>query len=435
MKNFNVKRIRKDFPILERKIHGRPLVYFDNAASTQKPRQVIEAVSDYYKKHNANVHRGIHTLSQEATEMVEEVRGKTASFIGAERSEEIVFVRNATEAINLVMYTWGRENLKRNDSVVVSLLEHHSNLVPWQRLVKEKNSRLKVVDIDEQGRLQMFRQKGNEVKVKAASKKYILGSLEGLLDEKVKIVAVTQSSNVLGTINPMKSIVSLVRKKAPRAIIVVDGAQSVPHMPVDMKKLGVDFFVFSGHKMLGPTGIGVLWGKKELFEKIDPFLFGGDMISEVTLESADWNKLPWKFEAGTPNMAGIVGLGAAIDYLESVGIERVHKYEEELVGYVWQRMKDLQEKGLLEVYGPEKIKERSAIVSFNINEVHAHDTAQILDSEGIAVRSGHHCAMPLTKRLGLASTARASFYLYNTLDEVEKLIEGIGKIRKVFRLD
>ena len=433
MQKLDVGKIRKDFPILSRTIHGRRLVYLDSAATTQKPQQVISDIVDYYERHNSNVHRGVHTLSAEATGMVEEARGKVAAFIGASNQEEIIFVRNATEAVNLVLYSWGEEHIRRGDGVVISFLEHHSNLVGWQQLAKKKRASLKVVDVSDEGRL-VLSEAGSLVDRGAKKEEeVVVGSLEALLDKRVKLVAMTHVSNVLGTISPIHEIVSFVRKRAPNAIILVDGSQSVPHMPVDVANLGADFLVFSGHKMLGPSGIGVLWGRRDLLERMPPFLFGGDMISEVELSETVWNRLPWKFEAGTPNMAGMIGMGAAVDYLRSIGMATIRDHEKQLTSYAIPLIEELEEEGIIEFYGLRNVEERVGIVTFNVVGVHAHDAAQVLDSFGIAVRSGHHCAMPLTKRLGTAATVRASFYLYNTEEEIDALVEGVKKVRKVFR--
>lgn len=430
-KGLNIKKIIKDFPILSRTIRGKPLVYFDNAATTQKPRQVIEAISDFYKKHNANVHRGIHTLSEEASEMAEEARSKVSKFIGVRSKEEIIFVRNATEAINLVMYAWGGKNIKKGDVVVTSLIEHHSNLVTWQELAKRKGAKLKIIDVDNKGRLIVSRKKGS-MRIEDGVE---VGPLESLLDEQVKLVAITQVSNLLGTIVPLEDITRMVKKKAVKALILVDAVQSVPHMPVDVVKLKADFLVFSGHKMLGPTGTGVLWAKKEILEKMDPFMFGGDMISEVNLAESRWNKLPWKFEAGTPDISGIVGLGAAVDYLEKIGMNEVREHEKKLVEYGILKIEELERKGVVEFYGLRDSEERGGILTFNVRGVHAHDVAQILDNEGIAVRSGHHCAMPLTMHLKVSATVRASFYIYNREEEIDQLVKGIYKVRKVMRIE
>lgn len=427
----DAETIRKDFPILTRRINGKPLVYLDNAATTQKPRQVIAAITDYYKRHNANVHRGVHTLSSEATDMVEAARVKVGAFIGVSSEKEIIFVKNATEAINLVLYSWGEENIGKGEAVVISFLEHHSNLVGWQQLAKKKGIALKVVNVSDEGRLLL--KNGDKTRLNRGGREEIwLGSLRSLLDEKVKLVAVTQVSNVLGTINPIDEIINSVRKRAPGAVILIDAAQAVPHMPVDVVKMGADFVVFSGHKMLGPTGIGVLWGRRELLGKMPPFLYGGEMISEVDFRETVWNRLPWKFEAGTPNMAGMVGLGAAVDYLTQIGMENIREHEKELTGYALSRMEELEREGIIKFYGLRNVEERAGVVTFNVVGVHAHDSAQVLDSFGIAVRSGHHCAMPLTKRLGTVATVRASFYLYNTKEEIDGLINGIRKVQEVF---
>ena len=431
---FDVNQVRKDFPILKKKIHGKRLVYLDNAATSQKPRQVIKRIAEYYEKYNANVHRGIHSLSAKASAMTEQSRQKVASFIKAESEMEIIWMRNTTEGLNLIAYTLGREKVKQADGIVVSLLEHHANLVPWQQLAKAKKADLKIIDIDQEGKLVLTGKKGQQAFRPENSKDIKIGALDRLLDKRVKIVAVTQVSNVLGTLVPVEKVVKLVRKKSPEALIVLDAAQSVPQTPVNVRKLGVDFLVFSGHKMLGPTGIGVLWGRRKLLERMRPFLYGGEMISQVDFQRSEWNSLPWKFEAGTPNIAGIAGLAAAIDYLQRVGMETIRRHELELTETVMAKMRSLESKGWVEVYGPRKAEEKAGVVSFNVLGVHAHDTAQILDSQGIAVRSGHHCAMPLTRSLGVPATVRASFYLYNRKEEVDKLIDGIKLVRKVFKL-
>lgn len=411
---YNVKKVREDFPILKRKINGKKLVYFDSAATSQKPIQVIDAVCDYYKYHNANVHRGVHTLSEESTQMVENARSRIAEFIGAKSEKEVIFVRNASEGINLVMYGWARKNIRKGDVVVVGVQEHHSNIVPWQVLAKENCFSLRFVDVDEEGKL---------------SKK----SLDKLLDNKVKLVALTQVSNLLGVINPVEEVVKLVKRKAPKAKILLDGSQSVPHMGVDVEKLGVDFMVFSGHKMLGPTGIGILWGREKILEEMEPFLYGGDMISNVKIDGVIWNKLPYKFEAGTPNIAGEIGLGTAVEYLEKLGMENVRRHEKDLIGYALKKFGELGE-DMLEIYGPKNIEERGGVITFNVKGVHAHDTAQILDSFGIAVRSGFHCAQPLAERLKMGAAVRASFYIYNTRKEIDFLVNKIPEVLKVFKM-
>lgn len=405
-------KIRKDFPILDRRVNGKALAYLDNAATSQKPRQVIEAIADYYRKHNANVHRGIHTLSVEATEMMENARRKVADFVGVKDSAEIVFVRNATEAINLVAYSWGRLNIGRGDEIVLTVAEHHSNFVVWQQLAIENGTVLKIVPIDEEGQI-------DEIAFGKA------------LTKRTKLVTFFHVSNVLGTINDVYSLRSTVHRLAPKARVLIDGAQAVPHMPVDIGKIGCDFYVFTGHKMLGPTGIGVLWAKRELLEQMPPFLFGGEMISKVSLEKSSWNELPWKFEAGTPNIAGAIGLGAAVDYLWRIGMEDVRKHEMELTEYAIKQLSGIPEVTILGSLDPKK---RGGVISFNVGNIHAHDVASILDSEGVAIRSGHHCAQPLMEFLGIESAARASFYIYNTKDDVDLLVEGIKKVKKVFKI-
>ncbi len=386
----DVERIREDFPILKRKINGHPLIYFDNTATTQKPVQVINAIKEFYEKYNANIHRGVHTLSQEASELYEKAHEKVADFINADW-REVIFVRNTTEAINLVANVL---DLKDGE-VVVSMMEHHSNLVPWQ----DKN--LEVVNIKGDGTLDME-------------------DLKEKITKKTKLVAITHVSNVLGTINPVEEIGKMAHEVG--ALFLVDGAQSVPHMPIDVKKMNCDFLAFSGHKMLGPAGIGVLYGKKDLLEELPPFLKGGDMISHVWVDRATWNELPWKYEAGTPNIAGGVGLGAAVDYLKTVGMENVRRHEEELVGYALDGLSSLG----VEIYGPE---ERGGLISFNLEGVHPHDVAYFLDKKGIAVRSGHHCAQPLMRCLGIKGTVRASFYIYNTKWEIDKFLDALKEIQ------
>lgn len=424
MKNFQI--IRKDFPILQRKINGKPLVYLDNAATSQKPRQVIEAMADYYLAHNANVHRGIHTLSVEATEMLEEARRKVAKFVGvSDTVSEIVFVRNATEAINLVAYSWGRLNIGRGDEIVLTVAEHHSNFVVWQQLAAENGAVLKIVPIDQNGELDLL-----------AFKKAIT--------KKTKLVTFFHVSNVLGTINDVNRLALSVKREAPQAKVLIDGAQAVPHVEVDIPKIGCDFYVFTGHKMLGPTGIGVLWARRELLESMPPFLFGGEMISKVSFDRSSWNELPWKFEAGTPNIAGAIGLGAAVDYLQEIGMEKVRAHEVELTRYALEKLSKITEVTIIgpkthlrgvraRTLGGEEIS-RAGVISFNIGNIHAHDVASILDSEGIAIRSGHHCAQPLMEFLGISSAARASFYIYNTREEIDRLVEGIEKVKQVFGL-
>lgn len=402
----NVKKIREDFPILKRKINGKPLIYFDNTATSQKPIQVINAIREFYEKHNANIHRGVHTLSQEASEMYEEAHDKVAKFINARGREGVIFVRNTTEAINLVAYSWGLNNLKEGDEIVATVMEHHSNIVPWQFLEQRKGVVLKFVDINDDGTLKME-------------------DYEKLITEKTKLVTVTHVSNVLGTINDVVKIGKLAHEV--NALFLVDGAQSVPHMPVDVRKIDCDFLAFSGHKMLGPTGIGVLYGKEELLQKMEPFLGGGDMIHEVWLHKATYNTLPWKFEAGTANIAGGVGLAAAIDYLEKIGMENIREHEKKLTEYALKKM----EIENIHIYGPLDVKIKGGVISFNIKDLNPHDVAALLDEHGIAVRSGHHCAQPLMRRLGVNGTVRASFYIYNTKEEIDIFVEALEKIVKL----
>ncbi len=394
--------LRADFPVLAREVHGKPLAYLDNAASTQKPRVVIETLEKFYRVHYANIHRGVHTLSEEATAAYEEARDKVAAFINAPHRSGVIFTHNATEAINLVAYAWGRANVGPGDRIVVTEMEHHSNLVPWQLLAREVGAELAHVSVTDEGRLD-------------------LESLDRLLQGPVKLVAFTHVSNVLGTVNPAREITT--RAHAAGARVLVDAAQSVPHLPVDVGALDCDFLAFSGHKMCGPTGIGVLYGRPELLEKMPPFLTGGGMISRVGRTEASWADLPWKFEAGTPAIAEAVGLGAAVDYLSAVGMEPVWAHEQELAAYTLER---LEEAPGVRVVGP-LARERSGVVAFTVASIHPHDLAQALDWEGVAIRAGLHCAQPLHERLGLEATARASFYLYNTRKEVDRLVEGIQK--------
>ena len=402
-----MENIRKDFPILKRQIHNKPLIYFDNAATSQKPNQVVDAISDYYKNYNANVHRGVHKLSEEATEAYEASRKKIANFVNAGDSRQIVFVRNATEAINLVAYSWGRKNIKKDDEIILTEMEHHSNLVPWQILAKEVGAKLKFIPVKTDGGLEVSK-------------------LGELVTSKTKLVALAHVSNVLGTINPAKQIISEIKHQTSNIKILVDGAQAVPHTPVSIQSIDPDFYVFTGHKMLGPTGIGVLYGKKELLEGMQPFLYGGEMIREVKFDDTKFNDLPWKFEAGTMNIAEAIGLSAAIGYLNKIGMNNVQKHDRELVGYAMKQLKGIDG---IKIYGPD---ERDAVISFNLGNIHAHDVAQVLDSEGVAIRAGHHCCMPLMSVLGVPATARASFYLYNTEKEIDIFIKAIEKVKKVF---
>jgi cysteine desulfurase/selenocysteine lyase len=400
-------QVKLDFPILSRVINDKPLVYLDSGATSQKPEQVIEAESNFYEKFNANVHRGAHTLGDEATQMLESARQTVARFIGG-KEKEIIFVRNTTEAINLVAYSWGMDILKSGDVVISTIMEHHANMVPWQQVCKKIGAKLELVKIDSEGRLDQ-----NDFKEK--------------LKLKPKLVAFTQVSNTLGTINPVKEMTKLAHKAG--AIVLVDGAQAVPHMKVDISEIGCDFYVFSGHKMLGPMGIGVLWGRKEILEKMSPFITGGGMINEVFEDHATWAELPDKFEAGTPNVAGAIGLQSAIDYLEKLGLEEVRTHDKEIVAYA---LESLNKVSNLVVYGPKDTEIRSGCVSFEYKGVHAHDVATILDSEGVAVRSGHHCTMPLHKSLGLSASIRASFNVYTTTRDIDSLVKALGKVKQVF---
>jgi len=406
---FDTKKIKKDFPILKRKIHGRTLVYLDNAATTQKPQSVIEAEANYYSYHNANVHRGIHTLAEEATTLYEKARVKLAKFIGAKNEKEIIFVKNSTEAINLVAYSWGRSNLSAGDEVIISEAEHHSNLVPWQIITHEKRAKLKFAPIESDGRLS-------------------LDKLSHLLTDKTKIVSLTHISNVLGVINPIEKIAKLAHKRG--ALLLVDGSQSAPRIPINVASLGCDFFVLTGHKMLGPTGIGVLWGRQEILKDMPPFLGGGEMIKEVYFDHFTANDLPYKFEAGTPNIAGAIGLGAAVDYLTKLGMENVFAHEKKLTEYAIDKLSAVAD---LTIYGPKDNQEKVGVVAFNLKGIHAHDLAQSLDAYAIAIRSGHHCAMPLHRdKLHIPASARVSFSVYNDKNDIDILVEAINKAKKLF---
>ena len=396
----DVARLRADFPILKRMIHGSPLVYLDSAATTQKPEAVIEAISRYYRTTNANVHRGVYALSAQATELYEAARAKVASFIGA-TSEEIIFTRNTTESLNLVALSWGAAHLKTGDEILLTEMEHHSNLVPWFLIARRTGATIRYLPIRDGGTLGMEHW-GEQ------------------FTPRTKLVAVTHVSNVLGTINPVAEIAA--RAHAGGAIVVIDGAQGVPHLRVDVRALGADFLAFSGHKMLGPTGIGVLYGRRALLDEMEPVLGGGDMIRQVTLEGATWNDLPWKFEAGTPHVAGAIGLAAAIDYLEALGMDTVRRHEAELTAYALERLRDLD---TIEVYGPPDAGQRAGVIAFNHREIHPHDLATILDRRGIAIRAGHHCAQPLLERLGQNATARASIYVYNDRNDIDLFITGL----------
>jgi cysteine desulfurase/selenocysteine lyase len=402
--------LRADFPILQQEVNGHPLVYLDNAASTQKPRAVIEAMSGYYERDNANVHRGVHSLSVRATDSFEAARDKVAGLFGIADTAELIWTRGTTEAINLVAWSWGTANLRPGDEVLLSVMEHHSNLVPWQMVARRTGAKLRFIDVDDQQRLD-------------------LSNLHELLTGRTKLVSITHVSNALGTINPVREIAE--RAHAAGALMMVDGAQSAPHLPVDVPSLGCDFYAFSGHKMCGPTGTGGLWGRRAVLEAMPPFHGGGDMIEWVELEQSTYAPLPNRFEAGTPHIAGAVGLGAAAEYLAGIGRDAILAHERMLLSYALERMSEIPD---LTVYGPHDPAERSGVISFTLGDVHPHDLGTILDDQGIAIRAGHHCAQPLMRRMGVGSTARASFYLYNTPDDVDRFIAGLHRARKLFGL-
>jgi cysteine desulfurase/selenocysteine lyase len=406
-RELDVEAIRRDFPILTRSVHGRPLVYLDSAASSQKPLAVIETESHYSRTLHANIHRGVYLLSEEATTAYEQAHAHVARFINADW-EEVIFTKNTTEALNLVAYAWGLHTLRPSDEVVLTQLEHHSNLVPWQQIARHTGATVRYIRVDMQGHLD-------------------LEQAAGLIGPRTKMVSVAHVSNVLGTVNPVRELGEMAH--AHGALLCVDGAQSIPHLPIDVRALDCDFFAFSGHKMLGPTGIGGLYGKRHILERMEPFLCGGDMISEVTLEGASWNDLPWKFEAGTPPIAQGIGLAAAVTYLQGLGMEAVQAYEHTLVHYTLEQLQQVRD---IDIYGP-PAAERGGVASFNLHGMHPHDIASILDQHGIAIRGGHHCAMPLMRVLGVNGTCRASFYIYNTVEEVNVLIEAIGDARRLLR--
>lgn len=403
------KEIRKQFPILDQEINGHPLVYLDSAATSQKPRQVIEAINDYYMYDNANVHRGVHTLGNRATDHYEGAREKVRKFINAKSTQEVIFTRGTTTALNMVAQSYGRANVGEGDEIVITHMEHHSNIIPWQQLAKEKGAVLKFIDLEEDGTLS-------------------LDKVRETVTDRTKIVSIMYVSNVLGTMNPIKEITEIAH--AHGAVMVVDGAQAAPHLKLDVQKLDCDFLAFSGHKMCGPTGIGVLYGKKELLNEMEPVEFGGEMIDFVGLYESTWKELPWKFEGGTPIIAGAIGLGAAIDFLEEIGLDQIERHEHELAGYAMEKMSSMDG---LTIYGPHDPKKRAGIVTFNLDNVHPHDLATVLDMNGIAVRAGHHCAQPLMKWLECSATARASFYVYNTEEDVDRLVEGLRIAKEYFQ--
>ncbi|WP_456273456.1 cysteine desulfurase [Bacillus sp. AK031] len=404
----NAKEIRKYFPILNQEVNGHPLVYLDSAATSQKPVQVIEAIDKYYREYNSNVHRGVHTLGTRATDGYEGAREKVRKFINADSIEEIIFTRGTTTAINTVAASYGRANVSEGDEIVISHMEHHSNIIPWQQLAKETGATLKYVPLQEDGTISVE-------------------AVRNTVTSNTKIVSIMKVSNVLGTMNPIKEITKIAHENG--AIMMVDGAQAAPHMKVDVKDLDCDFFAFSGHKMAGPTGIGVLYGKKHLLENMEPVEFGGEMIDFVGMYESTWKELPWKFEGGTPIIAGAIGLGAAIDFLEEIGMEHIEKHEHHLAAYAMEKMSEVEG---MAIYGTKDPSKRAGLVTFNIDDVHPHDVATVLDAEGIAVRAGHHCAQPLMKWLEVSATARASFYIYNTEEDIDKLVAGLVKTKEYF---
>ena len=405
---FDVLALRREFPILQQQVNGKLLAFLDSGAFSQKPRRVIVCLEEYYEQINANVHRGVYKLSEEATFAFERARGKVARFIGASSHKELIFTRNTTEAINLVARAWGDANVRAGDRILLSVMEHHSNLVPWQQLAQRTGAQLDFLPIDGEGRL-------------------ALENLDTLLTERTKLVAITHQSNVLGTINPVRLIAT--RAHDAGALIMVDGAQSVPHMSVNVQELGIDFLAFSGHKMCAPTGIGALWGRRKILEAMPPFLGGGSMIREVTLQKTTYADLPARFEAGTPAIGEAIALGEAVDFLSGLGMDKIFAHEQHLIGYALERLSEVEG---LRVYGPQSLEQRGGALSFTLDGVHPHDIAAVLDSEGIAVRAGHHCCQPLHILLDVPATARASFYLYNIPEEIDRLAAGLVKARKIF---
>jgi cysteine desulfurase / selenocysteine lyase len=406
-----INKIRKDFPILTRKINGKPFIYLDNAATTQKPLSVINKISDYYSLYNSNIHRAVYDIAEEATDAYELTRKKVRKFINASSTDEIIFTRNATEAINLVAYSWGRKNIKNGDVIILSEQEHHSNIVPWQILAKEKNAEIKFLKINETGNLN-------------------LNELEFYLNNNnIKLISLCHMSNALGNIVPIDQIIDMAhRYNIP---IFVDGAQSVPHIKTDVTSLDCDFLAFSAHKMLGPTGVGILYTKKKILEEMDPFICGGDMIKEVHKENTSFNDLPYRFEAGTPNIADVIGFSAALDYLNEIGMDNIRSHEIDLTKYALERMSELKQ---IKLYGDTDMRNRGGIISFNLGDIHPHDLATILNNHGIAIRSGHHCAQILMEKLDVSATSRASFYMYNTKEEINIFINALGEAIKLFQL-
>ena len=404
--SLNVRAIRKDFPILAQQVHGKPLIYLDNAATSQKPKCVIDTLTRFYEMDNANIHRGVHALSERSTQSYEAARGKVRRFLNAADTREVIFVRGATEAINLVAQTYGRTHVSAGDEIVISAMEHHSNIVPWQMLCEEKGALLRVIPINDRGELEF-------------------DQFEKLLNNRTRLVAVSHVSNALGTINPVRGIIRAAH--AWNVPVLIDGAQAVPHMKVDVRSLDCDFYVFSGHKVFGPTGIGVLYGKEKLLEAMPPWQGGGDMIQSVTFGKTTYNDLPYKFEAGTPNIAGVIGLGAAIDYLDQIGMDAIAAHEQELLAYGTRALENISGLRLIGT-----AREKASVLSFVIEGVHPHDAATILDREGVAVRAGHHCAQPVMERFGVSATTRASLAFYNTTEDIDALVAGIQKVREIF---
>jgi cysteine desulfurase/selenocysteine lyase len=405
----NVKRVKKDFPILHREVNGKDLIYLDNAATSQKPKAVVEAISSYYFENNANIHRGLHTLSEEASEMYDNSRENIAKFLGAGSSEEIIFTSGTTESANLIAFGWGEKNLHEGDEIIVFLSEHHSNFVPWQEIVRRKKAKLIVIDMLE-------------------DYSYDFTEMFKSINSKTKLLVMSHASNVLGNIFDIKSIINKAKKFNPSLRFFVDGAQAAPHLPINLQSLGCDFYIISGHKMLGPTGVGILYIKKELQTEVDPTKYGGGMIKEVYLDETTLKNSCEKFEGGTPNIAGVIGMNAAIEYLKEIGMKEIREHEISLLKYFFEKAKSHED---LEIYGTKNIEERTGLVSFNIKKIHPHDLAAVLASEGIAVRSGHHCAMPLHKHLQIPGSVRASFYLYNDEKDIDALFEGIKKAKKI----
>ncbi|MGM0125710.1 aminotransferase, class V [Enterococcus sp. AZ194] len=405
----NAEKLRQDFPILFQEVNDEPLIYLDNAATTQKPKQVLKTLNHYYEMNNANVHRGVHTLAERATKDYEEAREKVRQLIHAKETAEVLFTRGTTTSLNWIAKSFGDAFVKKGDEIVISYMEHHSNIIPWQQLAKAKGATLKYIRITDDGFLDM-----------ADAKKQ--------MTDKTAIVSIAHVSNVLGVINPLKELAELAH--AHGAVMVADGAQAVPHMPVDVQALNVDFYAFSGHKMCGPTGIGVLYGKREWLDQMEPVEFGGEMIDFVHLQESTWKELPWKFEAGTPNIAGAIALGSAIDYLTEIGLTEIHQHEAELVAYVLPKLQAIEG---LTVYGPQAVEAHTGVIAFNLEGLHPHDVATALDMEGVAVRAGHHCAQPLLNYLNVPATARASFYLYNTKEDADRLVEAILATKEFFK--